>query len=63
MNVHLPFSFKQQMLRGQDQAKKEDNRKLKHLAEADDLTGLGAHYGDSLGQIYDQGAGSDPAGK
>jgi hypothetical protein len=36
------------------------------LSEAKDLfhqKSLGAHYGNSLGQIHDQGAGSNPAGK
>jgi hypothetical protein len=37
MNVHLPFSFKQQPTRRQDQEQKEDNRKLKHLEAANDL--------------------------
>jgi hypothetical protein len=44
-----------------ERAKKADNRNT--LAEMSDLTVLGARYGNSLGQIHDQGAGSNPAGK
>jgi hypothetical protein len=49
--------------RGHTKLEKKTIEKQKHLAAANDLTGLGAHYGNSLGQIHHQGAGSNPAGQ